>query len=643
MPKYRITTPDGKTYDVTAPDGASKEQVLAKIQGLHVSPQTGNETIPQTYDGSEYGSPADGMAGWEKFAAGAKSKLKDYALGAGQLAGLPLQESIDEKARIDQPLLNTGEGQAGAVAGALLPALLTAPIPGANTYTGAALTGAAMGALDPITSGQDVLTGKLKNAAGGALAGAGGQAAGNVLGAGIKGVMGLVKPLFASGRGEMADALIQQAAHNPQAAINAATSYLPATPGVTPTLAESTLDPGIAALQRSIGGAPVADTHLQNRRVLVDILKSLGGTDDQYKAALAARRSFGETAYPQALDGVRVQNDDALNTLMERPSMQEAVSRALRLGREKGMRLIEGEDIPATTQIIPGQGVPSFPGSQSYQSVSRAEDYIPGETRDVPAEFRDYLAQGLQYMKMSMDDIVKGTGGQGMGAHEAAAVRDTQKALNGWLEERVPAYMDANRQYRELSAPINQMEVGRALYNKAVPALSDAADSVAKLTPGSLARALREGNEALAQDAAGKWGSSIEDILTPEQMKSVQGVVSDLGREQSAYDVALTRGSPTAQNLVTQRVIDQVAGSLGGGKHLQGLVRALTKVPSRMIDAAYAPTSDEVAQEIARRLANSKLGLEALRYQPGSAASDRVADALARLGSPAAIAAYGSQ
>ncbi|MGK3945909.1 hypothetical protein ABK046_47130, partial [Streptomyces caeruleatus] len=87
----------------------------------------------------------------------------------------------------------------------------------------------------------------------------------------------------------------------------------------------------------------------------------------------------------------------------------------------------------------------------------------------------------------------------GMGAHEGAAVRDTQDALNGWLEQRLPAYMETNQQYRELSGPINQMKLARALYNTAVPASSDAADSVARLTPNSLARALREGNETLAK------------------------------------------------------------------------------------------------------------------------------------------------
>jgi hypothetical protein len=32
MPKYRITAPDGKTYEVNAPDGASQDDVLAYVK-----------------------------------------------------------------------------------------------------------------------------------------------------------------------------------------------------------------------------------------------------------------------------------------------------------------------------------------------------------------------------------------------------------------------------------------------------------------------------------------------------------------------------------------------------------------------------------------------------------------------------------
>ena len=37
MPKFRITSPDGQTYEITAPEGATQEQVLAYAQQHHAS------------------------------------------------------------------------------------------------------------------------------------------------------------------------------------------------------------------------------------------------------------------------------------------------------------------------------------------------------------------------------------------------------------------------------------------------------------------------------------------------------------------------------------------------------------------------------------------------------------------------------
>jgi hypothetical protein len=42
MPKFRITAPDGKTYDVTGPDGSTAEQALAQVQAQHTPAQRVN-------------------------------------------------------------------------------------------------------------------------------------------------------------------------------------------------------------------------------------------------------------------------------------------------------------------------------------------------------------------------------------------------------------------------------------------------------------------------------------------------------------------------------------------------------------------------------------------------------------------------
>jgi hypothetical protein len=47
MPKFRITSPDGRTFDVTAPDGATQDQVMAYVQAQHA--QAPKQTAAEHY------------------------------------------------------------------------------------------------------------------------------------------------------------------------------------------------------------------------------------------------------------------------------------------------------------------------------------------------------------------------------------------------------------------------------------------------------------------------------------------------------------------------------------------------------------------------------------------------------------------
>ena len=38
MPAYKVTAPDGKTYTVNAPDGASQDDVMAYVQANYQHP-----------------------------------------------------------------------------------------------------------------------------------------------------------------------------------------------------------------------------------------------------------------------------------------------------------------------------------------------------------------------------------------------------------------------------------------------------------------------------------------------------------------------------------------------------------------------------------------------------------------------------
>src|SRR6478736_7130166 len=133
-----------------AGDAQAAQQIAAAIRSMQGS------SVQKPID------PTEGMSTTQKMLAGAGKAFVDLGRGAGQLArevlpestsnalGLPTTADIEESRRLDAPLMRTGAGVVGNIGGSVAAALPTAFIPGANTIGGAALLGAAQGALQPV-------------------------------------------------------------------------------------------------------------------------------------------------------------------------------------------------------------------------------------------------------------------------------------------------------------------------------------------------------------------------------------------------------------------------------------------------------------------------------------------------------------
>lgn len=113
----------------------------------------------------------------QNLAAGIGKGMTDMVRGVGQLVGINSQAEIDEARRLDAPLMETGGGMVGNVIGTAAPAVATAFIPGANTYTGAALAGALMGGAQPTAQDES----RLMNTVMGGTSGVGGKFVGDKL------------------------------------------------------------------------------------------------------------------------------------------------------------------------------------------------------------------------------------------------------------------------------------------------------------------------------------------------------------------------------------------------------------------------------------------------------------------------------
>lgn len=209
MPIYKVEGPGGRIYKVEGPEGASEAEVIAFLQesqGAVAEPRVTSRkrsVAEMNYrNAMEEANPANVPAS-ENFAAAMGRSVYETGRGIGQLAGLVSDEDIEASRRMDAPLTNTEAGKWGGMAGfasqMIGPGSAASVIKGgaqlANlpraaqaagamqrgflpiTAKGAAVQGAALGALQPATSGSE----RFANAAMGAGGGYVGAKAGNAI------------------------------------------------------------------------------------------------------------------------------------------------------------------------------------------------------------------------------------------------------------------------------------------------------------------------------------------------------------------------------------------------------------------------------------------------------------------------------
>jgi hypothetical protein len=127
------------------------------------------------------------------YLASAGKATSDLITGIGQATGLgsTTKEQVMNQKLLDAPLMKTVAGQAGNLTGNLVNTLPVMAIPGANTYRGAALIGAGLGASQPTTGDW---TERAVNTGLGGAGGVIGQGAGNLVGGMIKPVSNTLNP-----------------------------------------------------------------------------------------------------------------------------------------------------------------------------------------------------------------------------------------------------------------------------------------------------------------------------------------------------------------------------------------------------------------------------------------------------------------
>ena len=428
MAVYTLQAPDGKTYKIEGPAGATAEQLGAFI--------TSQVDKPIAAD------PTEGMSTTNKVLAGIGKAMVDTARGAGQMVGLVSRDDVAESRRLDKPLMNTTGGTVGNIIGNVAINAPLAFVPGANSIAGGAAIGAASGLMQPSVSSAETA----QNLALGGIAGGAVPAA--IRGAQI--AKSAIDPFSESGRNLIIGRALNRASGNQsEEAAQALRSTQSAVPGVQYTAAEAANNPGIAALQRTataidpVAMNQAAARQAANNTARVDMLEGIAGTNGARSKAVAARDDVASDLYDKArsapIDPAALTPEAQSNIA----SFMQRIPDAM-IERAKTLAKMSGINMDNETSI-----------------------------------------QGLHWVKKALDgeiNIAKRAGDSEMARAYTALKND----LLAGMDQMNPGYAKARSTFSQMSKPITEMDVAQLVADKSIHKLTG------NLQPNAFARALSD-------------------------------------------------------------------------------------------------------------------------------------------------------
>lgn len=504
-------------------DGAQK--LASYIQSMPAdggsAAYQGRVLAQQMSDAITY-APTVGMSGPEKFLAGYGKAIPDMVQGIGQRLGLVDQSTVDETRRLNAPLMKTGAGMAGNIAGNVAATLPALAVPGASTILGAAATGGVLGLIQPTAQGESAI----KNAGMGAAMGGGAAVAGNLLGAGWRGLKAIAEPFTSGGPEQIAGRTLLRFADNPASIANVTNKPTPT--GALPTLAEQTGDTGLARLQDSLRSVDpqinnaLASRASSNNAARVNVLSEMAGGNGARDAAVANRRNVAEQLYGDAFS-----NANAVS-----PSQ---------LAAQKS--LLDSNQIEKLMQA---------PAIQDAMNQARVNAANAGTSMDSSVG----SIQGLHNMKLALDDMIKdpATAAQTVRVNALKTARDK---LVGVTETLSPDYKTARTTYADMSQLPNQMDIAAQLANKSFSKGSDLSGNPI-INRNALLGAMQDEGALMKQATGRNLGNALENVMSPDQMNKLNAIASEVDRAGAVATAGNGPGSATAQRLASQNILRQV-------------------------------------------------------------------------------------
>jgi hypothetical protein len=552
--------------------------------------------------------PTAGMSGTDKFLAGAGKAMSDLAMGARQylpesLGGVS-NEQIEERRKLDAPLMQTGAGQAGNVVGNVAMAAPSMLIPGANLLRGGIAIGAGTGALQP---GVDAAE-RLKNIGIGAVAG--GVVPGAITAA--KTAKSFVEPFYQGGREQILGRALNTAAGGESAtAIKNLQSAGELVPGSMPTVGEAANVPSLAAMQRaSIATTPTATNQLSARQLSQNEARvnALRGLSPDRVSAVASREAATNALYDTAKKGT-VQLTEDLSALMNRPSMKSAMTRAQSLAKEAGEDLNFVKELPASAGLLVDAS-----GKPLTQTAAKAGSMS---------------GKAAHYLKMALDDMSNASPATGISGNELRAIQGTKADYLAALEKQLPEYGQARTTYANMSKPVTQADILAEVEKKATNMRGD-------ITPAAFSRAT---SDKVAQAVTGRPTATMAGSMSPDQMKTIQAIQADLLRSDFANTAGRGVGSNTVQNLAYGNMMNQ-AGIPSSIRNF-GPAGVVGNVAQRFGQIAYKDANQRLTEELAETMLNPQRAAQLMQAGQISPQTAQIVNALRRGGTAIGAATPG--
>jgi len=624
MPIARFQLPDGRVARFEVPEGTTPEQAQAQIEAHLATVPKASAPAPSQPDETERiaGSPAVryamgaaapflGAAQLGAEAVGYKgvtehlkrldemkrrgmtpaAELENLKQARDQLSKLKGYEGAI--ARIDQQIAAIGDAPsadpqdagfdvAGLAGTVMSPAVLAAmKLKAAPTVLGrsgqGAAIGAAFGAASPVTQGDDFWAPKAAQIAtgvaiGGALPPAI-EASHKVLRVGRN----MLDPLLPGGADRGAARILAEAAGPKRAAIEAELAKNQMlVPGSQPTAAEAAAragSPEFSAMQQ------IAREHKPS--AYSDIGKAQEG------ARAASIQSFGkDKAILEAEEGIRsavanrmygkafeqsVRADPKLAQLARNPFFKDALPHAVKLAEAKGLSA------------------------------------------------KANLTEFLHFVKLGLDKELSKTGDTALSATEKGAVQQLKKELVKWMGAKNTDYDKARTLFAKFSKPINEMQVGQQLESALAKPIGEGERA------GVFAGAMQNAPATIKKATGQRVAEELEEVLQPENLGKVKGVLADLARKaefdrlaplgrsraaQIAQPFGLPATGPLHQSyMIFKTILGRVSKGINE-KTLDNMAEAL-ELPSSALRLLQRAPTDKQAQVIDQIIA-MKLGRGAI-------------------------------